>query len=90
MDFLDVLPPIYGACKELIPPYIGSGHGGRTLSLNRHKAYRGSNPVRSTLDPLNVGVFIIFDPMSEDNIPVQQCIPLSLPYHYPLEMTSKM
>ena len=90
MDFLDVLPPIYGACKELIPPYIGSGHGGRTTSLNRHKAYRGSNPLRSTHDPLNVGGFIMFDSMGVDNIPVQQYIPLSLPYRYLLEMISKI
>ena len=42
--------PISGDYEELIPPYIGSRHSGRTLSLNRTKADRGSNPLRSTCD----------------------------------------
>ena len=90
MDFLDVLTPTYGDYIDFIPIYIGNGHSGRTQSLNRTEEVRGSNPLKATHDPLNVGGFIMFDSMGVDNIPVQQCIPLSLPYHYPLEITSKI
>ena len=44
MDILDVLTPIYGDWIDLIQPYISSGHGGRTLPLNRTEADQGSNP----------------------------------------------
>jgi len=48
MDIMDKVTPISGDYKELIPPYIGSGHIGRTLPLNRNNADRGSNPLSST------------------------------------------
>ena len=64
--------PLYSSWMDLKPPYVGGGYCGRTLSLNRTKADRGSNPIRSTHDPLNVEVFIMFNPMGGGNITVQQ------------------
>jgi hypothetical protein len=60
MDFLDVLTPISCDYKKLIPPYIGSRLGGRTLCLNRTKADRCSNPLRFTHEPPYVEVYVFY------------------------------
>ena len=51
--------PIYGDCKEFVPPYKDSRYSGRNLSLNRTKADGGSNPLRSTSYPPYAGVFAL-------------------------------
>jgi len=43
MDIMDKVIPISGDSKEFIPPYIGNGHSGRTLSLNRTEGVVSSN-----------------------------------------------
>ena len=63
---------MYGDWIDYTPPYIESGHGGRTLSLNRTEEVRGSNPLRSTHKPPYVGVFVLFDPTGGVIILVQQ------------------
>ena len=50
---------------DLIPPYIDSGHSGRTLSLNRAEEVRGSNPLRSTHEPPYVGVYVLYSTYGE-------------------------
>ena len=49
MDIIDKVTAIYGDKIDTIPPYIGSGHSGRTLRINCTEEAEGSNPSRSTL-----------------------------------------
>jgi len=53
MDIMDKVTPISGDYKELIPPYIGTGHSGRTLSLNRTEKVKDSN-INSKINPRNI------------------------------------
>jgi signal peptidase I len=48
VDIMDKVIAIYGDKIEYKSPYIGSGHSGRTLRINRTEEARGSNPLRST------------------------------------------
>ena len=65
MDIMDKVTPISGDSKEFIPPYIGNGHSGRTLSLNRTEEVRGSNPPRSIHKPPYVGVYVFYPTYGE-------------------------
>jgi hypothetical protein len=56
MDVIDKMTAIYGDEMDSIPPYIGGGHSGRTLRINRTEEVRGSNPLRSTHKPPGMGV----------------------------------
>ena len=61
MDIMDKVTPISGDSKEFIPPYIGNGHSGRTLSLNRTEA----SGVRIHSGPLLIPVERFFNFVSE-------------------------
>ena len=64
VDIIDKVTPISGDYKELIPPYMDSGHNGCALSLNRTEADRGSNPLRSTINSSGAVFCILGDYMS--------------------------
>ena len=60
VDIIDKVTTIYGDCIKFVPPFIGSRHNGRPLSLNRTEEIRDSNPLRSTLIPSYVGVYVFY------------------------------
>ena len=60
MEVLDAYTPAWGEIMHAIPPYVGGGYCGRTLPLNRTEEVRGSSPLRSTYNPLFMGVFVFF------------------------------